>query len=32
MPNWRWIRFDQSHSRPASSSGAPITVAITWLG
>ena len=32
MPNWRWIRFDQSQSCSASSSDAPITVAITWLG
>ena len=30
--NWRWIQFDQSCSRGASSSGAPITVAIVSDG
>ena len=30
--NWRWIQFDQSCSRGASSSGAPMTVAIVSDG
>ena len=30
--NWRWIRFDHSYSFGASSSGAPITVAIVSDG